>query len=323
MNNSSLVTYTNLSKHHYSTKRSPSDVCRISPHCYVAQITAKRGCDYFATTDKDASANYVVGYDGSVGLSVSEEYGAFTTSDKDNDMQAITMEIASATVHPYQMTDKAYSKAIELMIDICKRYNKKKLLWFGDKDKTLNYKPKDNEMVLTVHRWFANKSCPGDWLYNRLGEVAQKVTEELNKVDKIDLRQDKTTGLWHSYKGDKIDTSFSGLLQNSAGWWYVENGTIDFNYCGIVKNSSGEWYVDKAKVDFDKEGLFNVNCVSYSDGTRNTYYGWYYFHKGQIQRNGEYLVKLGDTWWYVNNGMVDFSYNGNYTCTIQKGKLIK
>lgn len=34
-------------------------------------------------------------------------------------------------------------------------------------------------MVITVHRWFANKSCPGDWLYNRLGDLAAKVTAAL------------------------------------------------------------------------------------------------------------------------------------------------
>ena len=34
-------------------------------------------------------------------------------------------------------------------------------------------------MIITVHRWFANKSCPGDWLYNRLGDLAAKVTAKL------------------------------------------------------------------------------------------------------------------------------------------------
>ena len=34
-------------------------------------------------------------------------------------------------------------------------------------------------MVLTVHRWFANKSCPGDWLYSRLGDLAIMVMELL------------------------------------------------------------------------------------------------------------------------------------------------
>ena len=35
-------------------------------------------------------------------------------------------------------------------------------------------------MVLTVHRWFANKSCPGDWMYARMGDLASKVTAALN-----------------------------------------------------------------------------------------------------------------------------------------------
>ena len=30
-------------------------------------------------------------------------------------------------------------------------------------------------MVLTVHRWFANKSCPGDCMYNCMGDLAEKV----------------------------------------------------------------------------------------------------------------------------------------------------
>ena len=50
-------------------------------------------------------------------------------------------------------------------MDICQRNGKKKLLWFGDKKKSLDYQPKEDEMLITVHRWFANKSCPGNWLY--------------------------------------------------------------------------------------------------------------------------------------------------------------
>ena len=58
-------------------------------------------------------------------------------------------------------------------------YSKNKLIWFGDKDKTLNYSPKSGEMILTVHRWFANKSCPGNWMYARMGDLAEKVTKAL------------------------------------------------------------------------------------------------------------------------------------------------
>ena len=77
------------------------------------------------------------------------------------------------------MRDNVYKNLLNLVYDICKRNGKDTLLWFGDKEKTLNYEPKKNEMVLTVHRWFANKSCPGDWLYSRHCEIARITTERL------------------------------------------------------------------------------------------------------------------------------------------------
>lgn len=77
------------------------------------------------------------------------------------------------------MNSAVYNSLIKLCTDICQRNGKKKLLWLGDKNKTLNYTPAADEMVLTVHRWFAVKSCPGDWLYARLGDLAAKVTAAL------------------------------------------------------------------------------------------------------------------------------------------------
>lgn len=68
---------------------------------------------------------------------------------------------------------------IKLCVDICRRNGKRKLLWLGDKGKTLAYEPKPDEMVLTVHRWFDNKSCPGSWMYARMGDLAEKVTAHL------------------------------------------------------------------------------------------------------------------------------------------------
>jgi hypothetical protein len=72
-----------------------------------------------------------------------------------------------------------YQSLINLCIDICKRNGKTKLLWLADKQKTLAYQPAADEMVLSCHRWFAAKSCPGDWLYERLGDLAEKVTKAL------------------------------------------------------------------------------------------------------------------------------------------------
>lgn len=105
---------------------------------------------------------------------------SWCSSSNPNDQRAVTIECASDMSEPYAMTNAVYEKLIALCVDICRRNGKTKLIWFGDKNKTLNYSPKSNEMVLTVHRWFANKSCPGDWLYSRLGDVANRVTAQLS-----------------------------------------------------------------------------------------------------------------------------------------------
>ena len=75
-----------------------------------------------------------------------------------------------------------FFNSIRLCADICKRNGKAKLLWLGDKDKTLAYEPATDEMVLTVHRWFANKSCPGNWLMARMSDLAAKVTAALGTM---------------------------------------------------------------------------------------------------------------------------------------------
>ena len=133
----------------------------------------------FAPTSRQASCNYGIGVDGRVLLCVDEGNRSWCTSSNANDQRAVTIECASDTTAPYAFKDVVYQKLITLCVDICRRNGKKKLLWLGDKDKTLNYSPKSDEMILTVHRWFANKSCPGDWMYARMGDLARKVTAQL------------------------------------------------------------------------------------------------------------------------------------------------
>lgn len=173
MGNSSLVTYTKIS----SNKNSPRNhtIDTITIHCIVGQWTAKQGCDYFANTSRKASCNYVVGKDGSIGLCVDEKDRSWCSSSSANDNRAITIEVASDTTHPYKVTDKAYNALIKLLVDICKRNNIKELKWSTNKADRVNHK---NGCNMTVHRDFAAKSCPGDYLYNKHSEIA----EEVNKV---------------------------------------------------------------------------------------------------------------------------------------------
>lgn len=176
--NSELVSYTNLTSNH--SGRRTHEINRITPHCVVGQWSAKKIADFFKETNRKTSCNYGIGTEGKISLVVEEKNRSWCSSSNDNDQRAITIECASDANHPYKMNSKVYESLINLCVDICKRNGKKKLLWLGNKEASLSYVPEQDEMILTVHRWFANKSCPGDWLYSRLDDLANKVTEKLN-----------------------------------------------------------------------------------------------------------------------------------------------
>lgn len=177
--NSSLVKYTSLSPNHSGQRTRSID--RITPHCVVGQLTAEGICACFPK-GREASCNYGIGKDGKIALCVEEKNRSWCSSSAENDQRAVTIECASDSTAPYAFNTAVYNALIELCVDICKRNGKNKLLWLGDKTKTLNYAPKSGEMVLTVHRWFANKSCPGDWMYSRMGDLATTITKRLSGV---------------------------------------------------------------------------------------------------------------------------------------------
>lgn len=177
--NSPLIDCTVLSPNHSGQRTHKID--RITPHCVVGQLSAENIGACFPS-GREASCNYGVGYDGRQCLIVEEKNRSWCTSSSANDQRAITIEVASDKTAPYAFTNEAYKGLVELCIDICKRNGFNKVLWFADKDKSLNYEPKAGECVLTVHRWFANKSCPGDWMYNRMGQLAAEINAAIGGV---------------------------------------------------------------------------------------------------------------------------------------------
>ena len=187
--NSPLVTYKRITKNRTSPRNHAIDTITI--HCIVGQWTAKQGCDYFATTDRECSSNYVVGRDGSIGLSVEEKDRSWCSSSRDNDHRAITIEVASDTEHPYAVTAEAYDALIRLVADICKRNGIKKLLWKADKS-LIGQVSKQN---MTVHRWFANKACPGEYLYERHSDIAKKVNALLGETQQTTTTTPTTSPL--------------------------------------------------------------------------------------------------------------------------------
>lgn len=265
MSNSSLVNCVVKSPNHSGARTHKID--RISPHCVVGQLTAERIGECFTSSSRKASCNYGIGKDGRVVLCVDECNRSWCTSSNANDQRAVTIECASDTTEPYAFNDTVYNKLIDLCADICKRNGKKKLLWFADKNTALNYNPKADEMVLTVHRWFANKSCPGNWLYSRMQDLANQVNAKLgsgtvitptpatsttNKnfptapftvqiiVSNLNIRTTPNGAATGKYTGkgtftiDKVQNGW-GHLKSNAGWIYLENSS----YVTIGKTVAG------------------------------------------------------------------------------------
>lgn len=182
MSNSSLVSYTKLSPNHSGARTHAID--RITPHCVVGQTSVESLGDLFSKPSKKGSSNYGIGADGRVGMYVEEGNRSWCSSSAPNDQRAVTIECASDNKEPFAFNDTVYNKLIELCVDICKRNGKNKVIWIEDKATALKYKPADNEMQFTVHRWFANKSCPGTWLMERMQDLTDKVNAQLVEAPK-------------------------------------------------------------------------------------------------------------------------------------------
>lgn len=155
-------------------------ISRITPHCVVGHLSVTSLGNMFKNPEYKASSNYGIDDNGYIGEFVPENYRSWCSSSADNDQKSVTIECASDTYEPFAMSDKVYSTLVTLCVDICKRNGKSQIIWISDKTRALNYSPRDNEMQLTVHRWFKNKSCPGDWLYNRLSQLAKDVNDILS-----------------------------------------------------------------------------------------------------------------------------------------------
>ena len=179
MSNSPLCVCTIPSPNN-SGKRTHS-IDRITIHCVVGQCSAVALGNLFAVRG-NWSSNYGVGRGGDIGCYVDEDTVSQCSSSYDNDNRGVTIECASDNFHPYAVTPGAWNGLIDLCADICYRNGKRRLLWLGSKGAALAYQPADDEMVMTAHRWFANKACPGDYLYNRFGVIAEEVNERLEEL---------------------------------------------------------------------------------------------------------------------------------------------
>ena len=182
MSNSPLVTYTKLSPNHSGRRNHVIDT--VSIHCMAGNASVETCGALFADPARKASSNYGIGSDGRIALYVDEANRSWCTSSASNDNRAVTIEVANNGGAPnWPVSDKAYAALLDLVTDICKRNGIKKLLWKGDKSLIGQV----NKQNMTVHRWFAAKACPGDYLYNRHGQIAAEVNKRLEGEEEVDI----------------------------------------------------------------------------------------------------------------------------------------
>ena len=172
--NSPLVSYTKFSPYHSGQRNHKIDT--ISIHCMAGNLTVEVCGQVFCSSR--ASSNYGIGSDGRIGMYVEEKNRSWCTSSSSNDNRAITIEVANCTGGPdWKISNAALLALIDLCEDICKRNDIKELKWCGEKS-LIGQVDKQN---MTVHRWFANKACPGNYLYKIHSYIAEEVNKRLTK----------------------------------------------------------------------------------------------------------------------------------------------
>ena len=187
--NSPLVCHTKISPNRTSPRNHAIDTITI--HCMAGNLSVERCGDVFAPATRKASSNYGVGSDGRIAMYVEEKDRSGCTSYRANDHRAVTIEVANdgGADTGWHVSDKALSSLIILIADICRRNHIRELKWLADK-RLIGQIEKQN---MTVHRWFAAKACPGDYLYNKHPYIAAEVNKLLGAISDIATPPASTT----------------------------------------------------------------------------------------------------------------------------------
>lgn len=135
------------SPNHYNVRT--AKICKFTPHHMAGILTAERCAEIFKNPKRNASSNYCIGNDGEIICCVDENNGAWTSSSKWNDNQAITVEVSNCEIGgEWRVSDKAWNSLVNLAVDVCRRYNFR-LVYDGTPNGSL-----------TEHRMYVPTSCP-------------------------------------------------------------------------------------------------------------------------------------------------------------------
>lgn len=272
MSNSTLISYTKLSPNHSGKRTKKIDTITI--HCMAGQLSVESCGALFAKSSRQASSNYGIGPDGRIALYVDESNRSWCTSSNANDQRAVTIEVASDATHPYAVRDKAYDALLDLVTDICKRNGIKKLVWSTSKNDRVNHL---NGCNTTVHRDYAAKACPGDWLYDRHDKIVAEVNRRLGSGSSTPSTGETTGGTADIKVGDVVE--FTGSK----------------HYVSATATSASSCKPGKAKVTAIAKGKAHPYHLIAVSGAGSTVYGWTDaadIKTGSASTATSYLVKV-------------------------------
>ena len=227
MSNSPLVNYTKLVKNY--SKMTNKVNRKITIHHMAGNLSVEACANVF-NGNREASANYGIGSDGRIGLYVEESNRAWTSSNKANDSQAVTIEVANNTLAPnWTVSDKAMASLINLCVDICKRNGIKALNYTGDKNGNL-----------TLHKMFKATLCPGPYLESKIPYIVSEVNARLNSAPKPVTQP--TTPTAPSSGTFRVKVTANALnIRAGAGTNYKTVGVIRDRGVYTIVQTSGSW----------------------------------------------------------------------------------
>lgn len=236
---SSLITNQLLSPNYNARQGSPyyeGTITKITPHHTAFVGSAAAIANTFQSAARQASCNYAIGNDGEIWGVVPEEYRAWTSSSQWNDYKAITVEISNSEYgHPWYVSNKAINAFIALAVDICGRYGIKQLYWTGDTDGSL-----------TVHRMFAPTVCCGDYLYNKMSSICNKINARLEGEDEEMTAEEK------AYV-KKLEARISAIEERAA---------VKYAWLSGKNDKVPDWALKDIKYLYDKGFITGTNTGS-------------------------------------------------------------
>ena len=285
MADSQLVDYEKYSPNISSPRNHEIDT--ISIHTMAGNLTVETCGNIFANPNYECSSQYGIGSDGRIGQYVSEGDRSWCTSSRSNDNRAITIEVASYESDTYACTDAAMESLINLLVDICQRNGIDQLRWQADPDLIGEV----DQQNMTVHRWFAQKSCPGPYLFEKHGYIADEVNKRLGNPSYHPTNSNPESNADQFVKHFEMIGLNPAALCGLMGNIFAESGLIPNNLQNSFEDKLG--MNDDAYTQAVDDGSYD-NFVHDSAGYGLAQWTYYSRKEGLLNFAKEKGVSIGD-----------------------------